>query len=185
MFDFSKIDSPVSKSYLTPGIYKLYVSDVELVEKEGKTSYLNITFQNENGSVKQKFYLSEKALSNLQYLHEGFFNKRIEKVFENNKQVEAYFKKALLTKKIEKDFIVGGQIAQDGKVYTELPFGNFLVKDGVDYDLGEFEEDGHMYRKFVKKQSVSKSVASSDDVILSNPITDVDSSDDNEDDMPW
>lgn len=185
MFDFSKIDSPVNKSYLNPGIYKLHPTDVTLQEPAGKTAYLVITFENENASVKQKFYLTEKALSNLQYLHEGFFGKRIEKVFENNKQIEAYFKKALLTKKIEKTFIVGGQISPDGKIYSELPFGNFFVKDGVEYDEGEFEVDGHMFNKFVKKQNVSSRVSSNDDVILSTHIPDSDNTSSDDEDMPW
>lgn len=182
MYDFSQVESVKESQYLKPGVYVLNPSDVKL-EEGGKTPYLNITFSGTNGMVKQKFYLTAKALPNLQYLHEGFFGKPITKAFESNAQLEAYFQKALVGRKIEKPMIVGGQIAENGQLYSELPFGKFLIKEGVQFTEGEFDEKSPDYNRVVRKSSGSKTPGlSTDNTMLSDTVGGEDM---NSDDMPW
>lgn len=156
MIDFSKVEAPKDLKYLNPGVYMLHATEVKLEEPAGKTPCLNITFEGQEGMVRQKFYLSEKALPNLLYLHEGIFGKGITKAFENNAQVHAYFEKALTSKQVDKPFLVGGQEADNGKVYCELPFGSFIFKEGVSYTLGEFEPNSSKYAEVIRKSTTRK-----------------------------
>lgn len=182
-YDFSKVEPIKDITFLKPGIYKLHVSKVEL-DEAGKTPFLNITFSGESGQVRQKFYLSEKALSNLLYLHEGYFGKPITKGFEDNLQVATYFEKALTAKKIEKPIIVGGQIADNGRLYGELPFGKFFVKEGVPFVEGEFEEDTARWKEVVRKSKpFANSSTTTDSAML--PSSSDDTVTDTTDEMPW
>lgn len=150
-FDFSKVDVPKEISYLKPGAYLLGVEKVEFEKPEGKTPYLNITFGGKAGVVKQKFYLTPKAFTNLQYLHQGMFGKPLTKSFESLEQIYAYFEKALTTKRIEKMVIVGGQVNDEGRVYAELPYGRFFGKEGVAYVEGEYPEGSDRWKDLVRK----------------------------------
>lgn len=176
--DFSKVEVSKNTEYLKPGIYMLAPDKVEYEKPEGKTPYLNITFSGNEGIVKQKFYLTEKAFSNLQYLHTNMFGKALDKSFENETQVAAYFEKALLTKKIEKPFLVGGQRNSDGKVYCELPFSRFIINDKTEYSVGAFDPESSQYKDVVKASTLTGSK------IPTGSSTIIDDSSSNED-MPW
>lgn len=185
MFDFSKVEAPKETKYLSPGVYTLHPTAVELGEStQKKTPYLDITFTGNAGMVKQKFYLSEKALQNLQYLHEGLFGKGITKSFDSNAQVHAYFEKVLTTKLVEKQFLVGGQEADNGRVYAELPFGRFFVREDAGIPEGEFEKDSARWNDVVKKRDAGKSVDLATDSSLL-PSDGADSSVAADDDLPW
>jgi hypothetical protein len=182
MIDFSKIEAPKEMSYLKPGIYKLHPTEVKLEQPAGKSSYFNITFTGKEGIVKQKFYLTEKALPNLAYLHEGLFEKSITKSFENITQMHAYFEKALLTKVIEKTILVGGNEADNGLVYCELPFAKFFIKD-EDATVGVFDKGSEDYNAVVRKNVNSNNkVDLAAGSILPDDLSD---SGDNTDDLPW
>lgn len=181
MFNFSKVEAPKETKYLTPGIYTLHPTSVELAySSQKKTPFLDIAFSGAEGQVKQKFYLSDKALPNLQYLHEGLFDKGITKSFENVEQIHLYFEKALTTKQIDKVYLVGGNEADNGKVYAELPYGRFFVKD-VDFIEGAFEKDSARWNDVVKKSVNQKVDLATDDSLLPSG-GDSEAADD---DLPW
>lgn len=182
-FDFSKVESVKETKYLKPGTYLLSVSEVKLEQPDNKTPYLNITFSGKEGLVKQKFYLSPKSFPNLQYLHENVFGKPLTKAFENVEQVAAYFEKALTLKKVEKPFIVGAQLSSNGKLYSELPYGRFIIKDGVDYTVGEYEVGSPRYNEVVRKaDSTGSASLSTDSAIIPDEAGEIV---DTGDDMPW
>ncbi len=184
MYDFSKVDAPKEINYLTPGIFVLHPSAVELEQPDGKSPFLNITFAGNEGIVKQKFYLTTKALPNLQYLHEGLFGKGITKAFDSNEQAHAYFEKVLTTKVVEKPFLVGGEEAENGKVYCNLPFGRFMIKEGTPYEVGAFEPGTARYKDVIKR---SERTSRSEDLATNSSL--LPNSGDNEpigdDDLPW
>lgn len=186
LFDFSKVDAPVQLEYLKPGTYVLSVSQVDLEKPENKTPYLNITFSGKDGMLKQKFYLTPKAFPALQYLHEGLFGKPLTKAFDNLEQIHAYFQKALTAKKIEKVFLVGGQEADNGRVYAELPYGRFLLKEGTPYEEGAYEEGSARWKDVVRKNKLSTTTnLGTDDTILPSDIAQDQVKGDGEEDMPW
>lgn len=150
MFNFKETEAAKGVTYMTPGIYALKPVKVELGKFPKGTAYLGITFEDENEvSITEKFVLSEKAIGRLQYLHEGFFGKKCEKNFKSEAEVEAYFRKALTTKEIVKNIIIGGEIS-GGNVYASLPYTNFIDDDS---EVGEFEEGSEEWKKYVKKRA--------------------------------
>lgn len=153
MYDFKNTKPATSATYLTPGVYKLKPTNVELGVFKTGTPYLAITFQTEDEiDITEKFSLTKNAISRLQYLHVGFFGKECDKAFKSDEEVLTYFKKCLTTKSFVKNIIVGGEIAVDGNIYANLPYTNFVVEDG-DLDLGEFEEGSEEWKKYVKKKA--------------------------------
>lgn len=182
-FDFSKVEVPQQLNYLRPGTYVLSVTKVDLEKPSGKTPYLNITFSGKSGVVKQKFYLTPKAFPSLQYLHESMFGKTLSKAFDNLDQIYTYFEKALTSKKIEKTMIVGGQ-ESNGKVYAELPYCRFVLKDGTPYEEGAYEEGSARWNEVVRKSKTTDSGLTSDATILPSDIA-PDQISGGETDMPW
>lgn len=154
MFNFSSTESAKGLSYITPGVYPLKPTKVELGKFPNKgTSYLGVTFENEEGqSLTEKFVLTEKAIGRLQYLHESMFGKKLDKDFDSEAAVEKYFRKALTGREIVKNFIVGGEIAQDGNVYAVLGYTNFIDVE-EELEVGEFEEGSAEYKKYVKRRT--------------------------------
>lgn len=151
MYDFKNTEAAKGVSFLTPGVYPLQPNKVELGSFPKGTKYLAVTFTTEEDvEITEKFVLSEKAIGRLQYLHEGFFGKKCEKVFKSEDEVEAYFRKALTTKKIVKNVVIGGEISGN-KVYANLPYTNFIVEND-ELEVGEFEEGSEEWKKFVKKR---------------------------------
>jgi hypothetical protein len=152
MFDFKNTEAAKGVSYMTPGVYALKPVKVELGAFPKGTKYLGITFENEDEvQITEKFVLSEKAIGRLQYLHEGFFGKKCEKQFKSEGEVEAYFRKALTTKEIVKNIIIGGEIS-GANVYASFPYTNFIDEEGA-LELGEFEEGSEEWKKYVKKRA--------------------------------
>lgn len=157
MYDFKNTESAKGVSFLTPGVYRLQPNKVELGAFPKGTKYLAVTFETEDEvEITEKFVLSEKAIGRIQYLHEGFFGKKCEKVFKSEEEVEAYFRKALTTKKLVKSVIIGGEIAGTN-VYASLPYTNFILEDDSDMELGVFEEGSEEWKKFVKKRATTNS----------------------------
>lgn len=181
LFDFSNVKPAEGSSYLKPGMYTLGIKEVKLDKPEGKTPALEMTFAGKAGMLKEKFYLTPKALGRLQYLHEQWTGKQLTKSFESLEQIEAYFKK-LTEKPQEKVFIVGGTVSnKDGKVYANLPYTNFIVAKTDNIEEGEFEVGSARYNDVVKKASTSSAAMTSDAAILA----DSDSTPSNDEDTPW
>lgn len=183
LFDFSKVSAATQTEYLKPGFYNLSISDVKFEKKEGATPYLTVTFTDKNANiVKEKFFLTVKAMPRLQYLHESWFSKKLEKAFSSIDECAAYFEKALTSKKINKNVIVGGTINEAGKLYAGLPFTNFILPEDARFEEGAFDEDSANYKTYVKKSTPNSLLANTSDTLL--PDTSTDSSD-NDEDMPW
>lgn len=155
ILDFSGVDSAEGNggNWLRPGVYNVKPSDVELVEKEGVKPRLKISFtptsdEYSDAVLSESFFLSEKALPRLQYLHEKYLGFKLENKAITLKQLEEYFKKKLLVKPKTITIKVDGEQTGD-KVYARLPFTDFIIEENV--EEGAFEEDSAEYKKAVKK----------------------------------
>jgi len=156
MFNFKTTEAAKGVTFLAPGVYAMTPTKVELGTFPKGTKYLGVTFETEEGtSYTEKFILSEKAISRLQYLHVAFFGKPCEKEFGSEEEVEKYFRKALTTKKIVKNIIVGGETSGNA-TYANLPYTDFVDTDEA-FDLGEFEVDSEEWKKYVKKRTATTS----------------------------
>jgi hypothetical protein len=185
MFDFSKVETAKSGQYLRPGMYRLTPTTVELEQPDNANPRLNVTFTHKDGSsLRERFIITPKALSRLQYLHEAWFGKKLEKAFSSVDQIGEYFKKALLTKAKEMPMIVGGELADNGRVYARLPFTGFVVLREDLFEEGAFEEGTARYNEVVKARNGNTPAPLSDSAVL--PTSDTsDSSSSSDDDMPW
>lgn len=180
VFDFSKVEAAKQSKFITPGMWRLTPTAVDLETPENGNPRLNVVFTHrDGGSFRERFIITPKALSRLQYLHEAWFGKKLEKAFSSVEQLGEYFKKALLTKVKEMPMIVGGEEAQDGKVYARLPFTGFVVTNEDLFTEGEFEPSSARYKDVVKRRTVVD--LPSDAAVL--PTTDELPSSDDE--MPW
>jgi len=156
-FDFSNVDMPANKSYLQPGYYTLGITDAKYVKPDGtkpdgspKTPYIEVTFSGETGALNEKFFVTPKALDRLQYLHMAWFDKKLEKPFKSSEEVGMYFTKVLTMKPIKKGVCVGGKQGNDGKIYANLPYSNFILPDNMNFTEGAFEIGDANYRQNVK-----------------------------------
>lgn len=185
LFDFSQVAPATSSGYLEPGMYTVTPTEVKLEKPSGKNPYLSVTFSTKGGNiVRENFYLTPKAMGRLQYLHEAWFSRKLEKAFKTVDEIAAYFNKALLHKSAGyKSVIVGGTISNNGKVYGNLPYTNFLVPEGVAFEEGAFDVDSANYKNYVKKSNLTNAATMSDDSIL--PDADVSEISEDEDDAPW
>lgn len=167
MFDFSKIDSAKEVKKLQPGCYVLAPTAVEL-NKEGKTPRLVITFSGEAGEFKENFFLSEKAMARLQYFHENWWGKRLEKAFSSLEEIHAYFEKLVSAKHVPRTVIVGGrEYVYNGEVRVgvNMPYTGFILREGSEVDLGPFEPNSVLYNRFM--QRIDRSILSTNDTVLS------------------
>lgn len=166
-FDFKNAQIPESSARLTPGVYSLTATAAEGGTSPNKgTEYVEVTFSGKAGSLKEKFFLTEKAIGRLKYLHQAIYEKDLERVFNKAEEIVAYFDKLFKAKAVEKQFIVGGKEAADGRVFTNLPFGGFIVPDELRMLEGPFDKMGPMWMQYVQKAVISGAVASTDDVML-------------------
>lgn len=198
MFDFSKTESATESSYLKPGVYNVKITKGEFGKsKEKETPFVAFTFSTEEGpSVVEKFMITEKAISRLQYLHEAWVGKKLEKNFKSEKEVADYFIKIFTSPKAgSRKIVVGGETT--GKnVYASIPYANFIVGDDSDLELGPFEEDSEEWKKYVKKSTRTNESTGKRNGILndteeskssskkSGKSNDEEEGDDGED-MPW
>lgn len=152
MHSFKDVQIPVENSYVKPGFYKMAPTKAELIEKEGKTPYLNITFEGNKGKLSDKFYLSEKAIARLQYLHVGLYDKRLEKDFNSDKDLATYFNTLFEKKSITVNLVVGGE-ESNGKTYASLPYTGFIMSEDEPFEEGPFEPGTARYNQVVKRNT--------------------------------
>lgn len=203
MFDFQSTEAAQETSYLKPGVYAVKITEVKAGEfPQKKSPYLGVTFTTAEGlSITEKFPLSEKALGRLQYLHEAWTNKKLDKVFKSVEEVETYFAKTFVNKKAgARNLVVGGEI--NGKVtYGSIPYTGFIAGDDSDLELGEFEEGGDNWKKYVRKSNRPTETTGRTSGILNNDddeendekpakgktgkTTGKKKDDDDEEDTPW
>lgn len=190
MIDFKNAKKATEASYLTPGIYEMKIIDAKFENPEGKTMYVELTFDRvrDGAKMKQKFYISEKeaTIGRLKYLHEDWTGKVIEKGFNSLAEVGAYFEKVFQSdacKKITRFVKVGGTEEADGKVYANLGFAGFIIPTEKNPEEMTFEVGDANWILNVKKNLNSKKVENTDDVMIpgSTSLTSSVSNDDDQD----
>jgi len=196
MFNFKETEAAKELSFLTPGVYAMKISDVKLDKFPKGQPYLGLTFTTEEGlSFTEKMgYSSEKArevfMARLQYLHEAWTNKKLDKAFKSVEEVETYFKKCFVNVKAgTRNIVIGGE-AVGKNVYASLPFTNFIVGDDSDLEVGEFTEGDDNWKKYVKKSNRTTAASGQKNGILNEDADD--SKDtvaagggDDSDETPW
>lgn len=168
MFDFSKVEAATASSYLEPGIYKVRVKEAKSApSKQKQTPGIAVTFEAKDGlSVTENFYVTEETQERLQYLHQAWLGKKLEGKFKSADEVVAYFVKTLnANKKILHVVIVGGQIADNGNLYSKLPY-TFVVEDEANAEIGPFDTDSKEYKKYVTTSNLKSEVAGKKNGIL-------------------
>lgn len=181
VFDFNGVKAPETKGFLKPGIYDLRISNTSFESPEGKTPYIEVTFTGDSGQMKQKFFITPKAMNRLVYLHEGLFAQPITKAFPNAEAVGAYFTKLLNTKQPTKRVLVGGQEGTDGRVYASLGYSDFIVDEATPTQV--FEEGSSQWTSNVKRSENRAMVKDNDNAILPGSTTSNSAS--NNDDLPF
>jgi hypothetical protein len=167
MYDFSKVAPASVGNYLEPGIYKLRVKEASATESTtNKTPGLAVIFENKEGqSVKETFYVTEKSVDRLQYFHTAFLGKELAAKFKNEGEIIAYFVKTLAAaKKVVKTILVGGNISDSGRVFSQLPYSGFVIEEEV--ELGAFDTDSKEYKKYVTASNMKSEVAGKKNGIL-------------------
>lgn len=194
-FDFSKAEAAKEVSYLKPGVYQMKITEVKLDKFPKGSPFLGITFETADGlKLTEKMgFSTEKALevfiSRLQYLHEAWTGKKLDKVLKSVEEVEAYFKKTFVNPKAgTRAIIVGGEV--NGKnVYGALPFTNFIVGEDSNLEEGEFAEGSDEWKKYVKASNRKSEASGKANGILNEDADDAtdagggEAADD--DDTPW
>ena len=173
MIDFKNAKKATEASYVTPGIYEMKITDAKFEKPEGKTMYVELTFDRvrDGAKMKQKFYISEKeaTIGRLKYLHEDWTGKTIEKGFNSLAEVGAYFEKVFTSepcKKITRFVKVGGTEESDGKIYANLGFAGFIISAEKNPEEMTFEVGDANWILNVKKNLNSKKVESTNDVMI-------------------
>lgn len=169
VISFAGVKPASENTYLEPGMYRLKVDKDKtvVVAVPDKTPYLSVRFYDEkNGSVNEKFFLTAKAMPRLQYLHETWFNKKLDKAFPNWVAVGEYFKAALTSKIVTRPMVVGGKITADGKFYSGLPYTGFVILEEALFEEGAFDKDSEQYKRVVKLEKPNPAVAGTDAAML-------------------
>ncbi len=193
-YDFKSTEVIKNVSYLSPGQYVLTVRSAEYIKPEGKktdgsakTPYLDVTFGGDSGEVGVKFYITPKAIARLQTIYTDWFGINCDKLFESTDAVGAFFEKAFTSEKAKKTYkrmMIGGKQAQDGKIYAELPYSNYIVPDNAEgFIEGPFEKDSIRWIQYVKMNPANPSSFTDETLIPSR--NKVDYSDDLSSDLPF
>lgn len=167
--DFSQVDAASTPEFLEPGMYRLKVDkdNCKVITPEGKTPYLNVRFVSEKGaSVTEKFYLTAKALPRLQYLHEAWTSKRLDKAFKSMLEVGQYFERVLTAKIVTRAMITGGKLTADGKFFSGLPYTGFVIPETQEFEEGAFDKDSPRYKQVVQVEKPNPAVAGTNAALL-------------------
>lgn len=176
-FDFKGVETPKSTNYVKIGNYILSVEAAKFIQPEGvnsvtggaKTPYIHVTFAGEAGQVQEKFFVSPKTLPRLQYLHLITTGKALEKPFESSKAVGAYFEKVLEHAQVKSKKLymtVAGTESENGKIYGNLPYSNFVVDEDLakksGWTEGAFAEGSTEYNNFLTRSNKNVSHSTND-----------------------
>jgi hypothetical protein len=201
MFDFKNTEAAKENSFLKPGVYTMKIKEVKLDKFPKGKPFLGFTFETETGLTlvekmgfdpsDPKAKQNEIFLSRLQYLHEAWTNKKLDKVFKKPEEVESYFTKSFVNPKAgTRNIIVGGEI--NGKnTYAALPFTAFIVGDDSTLEVGEFAENDENWKKYVKKSNKTTAASGKGNGILNEDAADASEgkggkdADEDSEDTPW
>lgn len=195
-FNFKDAEAAKEVSYLKPGVYAMKITEVKIDKFPKGSPYLGITFETVDGlKLTEKMgYSTEKALevfiSRLQYLHEAWTGKKLDKVLKSVEEVEAYFKKTFVNPKAgTRNIVVGGEV--NGKnTYAALPFTNFIATAESGLEEGEFAEGSEEWKKYVKVSNRKSEASGKKNGILNEDEGDEDGGgkedkEDDDNDTPW
>lgn len=184
MFNFKETESAKESSYLKPGVYTVKITKGEKgLTKTSSTPFVGLTFSTAEGlSITENFMITDKAISRLQYLHEAYTNKKLDKIFKSAEEVADYFIKQFTSAKAPtKKIIVGGEI--NGKItYGNLPYTGFVVGADSPLEEGEFTEGSDEWNKYVRKSNRATEATNKGQGLLNS--VDDDDDDDTEDKAP-
>lgn len=191
-FDFKNAEAAKESAYLKPGIYTMKITEVKIDKFPKGAPYLGFTFETADGLkfTEKMGYSSEKAVevfvSRLQYLHEAWVGKKLDKILKTPEEVQAYFSKTFVNPKAgTKNIIIGGEV--NGKnVYAALPFTNFITTE----DETEFTEGSDEWKKYVKASNRKSEASGQKNGILNESDDAADSGADakdtpEDDETPW
>lgn len=192
-FDFSNAEAAKEVSYLKPGVYSMKITEVKLDKFPKGSPFLGITFETVDGlKLTEKMgFSTEKALevfiSRLQYLHEAWTGKKLDKVLKSVEEVEAYFKKTFVNPKAGTRLIVVGGEVNGKNVYATLPFTNFIT---TELEEGEFTEGDENWKKYVKASNRKSEASGKKNGVLNEDAEDAtegggDAAEAEDDDTPW
>jgi hypothetical protein len=156
--NFSNVESLDSYEYLSPGMYRLKPTSAKLNYSNNNTPILNVNFQcisdnkEYNGkNVKEKFFLTEKALKRFQTFFTYMYDRKLDKAFNSYEDLEKYMNTIFKhDANVDKPFIVAGSM-YNGSVYSKLPFTNFAVSEDL-FEEQEFEENSKFWKRYVEIQ---------------------------------
>lgn len=166
--NFGAIPTATSSSYLEPGMYRLKVdpTNTKVFTPQGKTPYLSVKFiDDKGGSLTEKFFITAKALPRLQYLHEAWFGKKLDKSFKTYEDIGEYFRQALTMKIVSRPMLTGGRITADKKFYAGLPYTGFVV-DEANFEEGPLDPNSARYKNVVTVDKPNPAVANTDSALL-------------------
>ncbi len=180
-------------TYLQPGQYILQIKSAKFVKPldkkptgEAKTPYLDILFAGERGQVSTNMYVTAKAFERLQYIHIQYTSKALEKDFDSIDAVGAYFEKLLNDARItsqSKRMIVGGKQANNGKIYAEVPYSNFIISsEDKEFKEEQWETTDSRYIFHVK---MNANAAKNQSVSNNDPFLVPSSSEDSDSQLPF
>lgn len=167
--NFGQVEPAKSGSFLEPGMYRLKIDQesVAVVNNPGKTPYLLIKYVAQDGaSVSEKFYLTEKSVARLQYYYKAITGKILDKIFSSYLEIGQYFESLFKAKPLTLPMKTGGKIAANGKFYSGLPYTNFIIPEGVDFEEGAFDKDSANYRDVVTIEKADPAVQNSNAPVL-------------------
>lgn len=154
-----------------PGYRKLSFGKCEAITSTQKgTPGLRFELNSsDGGTFNADFWLSGGALSRLQYLHKALFGDVLTKSATPTELAE-YFNKKINTKTIYQ-FVVGGK-KTGNNTYCELPYTDFIVPAGTEYEERDFnDKETEKYIRVSAEQTAvngtSNAVLSVADVIIS------------------
>lgn len=193
MYNFKNVEAVEAQQNVMPGKWVLSISEAkyEKSQKEGKSSFLKVTFKRSNGEgVVEKFYITPKTFSRLQYFHTLWFNAKLEKDFPNEEAIGAYFEAICNSEKAKKFknlVLVQGEISVKGQLWPKLPYTGFILStepgSAKEADEIAFVEDSAEWKMHVTVQKNAATASNSTILPDSSPTTN--SVPDFDDDLPF
>lgn len=192
--NFNEVPSAANAEFVRPGVYEFRVKSASFEKPEGKkkdgtdkSTFVRVVFENvSNGATfNESFYITPGALPRLQYLHEAWFDKKLDKSFENYEQVGAYFEKVFNaegSKKFQRFMLIGGEEQSDGRVYAKIGYAGFVIPESKSPVAQTFEPGSAEYIMNVKKNADAPILANNDNSMLPSSVT---PSSNSEDDLPF